>query len=197
MPLVQVPYGRLHAQCTQGAHAADAQQYALGNLTIKAGNPFIPTSVAAQMAALKITSLSIGTMNGDLPPFGSYDARTVNRYVVGASGKLDAFDQTWKWVTYMGSTACQTTAGKTATFLPSIASALQSTVDYQKTQGVDIQSFVDAAKNNELYPAPPMANGQELADTIQPEFEAFFTGEKGDSIFQTMQTQSQQILTKK
>jgi multiple sugar transport system substrate-binding protein len=42
-----------------------------------------------------------------------------------------------------------------------------------------------------------MANGQELADTIQPEFEAFFTGEKGDSIFQTMQTQSQQILTKK
>jgi ABC-type glycerol-3-phosphate transport system substrate-binding protein len=106
-------------------------------------------------------------------------------------------DQTWKWVTYMGSTACQTTAGKTATFLPSIASALQSTVDYQKTQGVDIQSFVDAAKNNELYPAPPMANGQELADTIQPEFEAFFTGEKGDSIFQTMQTQSQQILTKK
>ena len=34
-------------------------------------------------------------------------------------------------------------------------------------------------------------------EVVDIEFEAFFTGEKGDSIFQTMQTQSQQILTKK
>jgi ABC-type glycerol-3-phosphate transport system substrate-binding protein len=103
-------------------------------------------------------------------------------------------DQTWKWVTYMGSLECQTTAGQTATFLPSISKALQSTVDYQKTQGVDIQSFVDALNNKELYPAPPMNNGQELSDTIQPEFEAFFNGKKNDSIFPTMEKQTEQIL---
>lgn len=106
-------------------------------------------------------------------------------------------NQTWKWVEYMGSVECQTTAGKTATFLPSIAKALQSTVDAQKAEGVDISSFVEALKDNELYPVPPTANGQELGDTIGPMFEAFYNGEGGTSFLKTAQEKSKQILAKK
>jgi len=106
-------------------------------------------------------------------------------------------DQTWKWVTYMGSLSCQTTAGKTATFLPSIAKALQSTVDYQKTQGVDISSFVTELKDGTLYPTQPTANGQELVDTLQPMFEAYFNGTSPISFLKTAQQKSDEILAKK
>ncbi|MDN4614047.1 sugar ABC transporter substrate-binding protein [Leifsonia sp. F6_8S_P_1B] len=106
-------------------------------------------------------------------------------------------DQTWKWVSYMGTVECQTTAGKTATFLPSIAEALQSTVDAQKADGVDISSFVDALKKGELYPSPPVANGQELTDTLQPMFEGFFNGDGTTSFLKTAQEKSEEILAKK
>ncbi|HEY4267448.1 MAG TPA: sugar ABC transporter substrate-binding protein [Galbitalea sp.] len=169
---------------------SSADQMGAGNVAMAQDGTWNATSLT------KVPGLKVGiapTVKSADGTRGMISNSNANNIFAGSKH----IDQTWKWVTYMGSTACQTIAGKTATFLPSIASALQSTVDYQKTQGVDIQSFVDAAKNKELYPAPPMANGQELADTIQPEFEAFFTNEKGDSIFKTMQTQSQQILTKK
>jgi ABC-type glycerol-3-phosphate transport system substrate-binding protein len=106
-------------------------------------------------------------------------------------------EQTWKWISYKASAACQTTAGKTATFLPSITSALQSTVDYQKTQGVDISSFVTELKDGTLYPTQPTANGQELNDTIQPMFEAFFNGDSPISFLKTAQQKSDEILAKK
>jgi len=106
-------------------------------------------------------------------------------------------DQTWKWVSYMGSVGCQTTAGKTATFLPSIAKALQSTVDAQKAQGIDISSFVTDLKKNELYPVPPTANGQELDDTLKPMFEGFFNGESSTSFLKNAQDDSTGIMAKK
>ncbi|MGN8048963.1 ABC transporter substrate-binding protein [Curtobacterium sp. 22159] len=106
-------------------------------------------------------------------------------------------DQTWKWVSYMGSVECQTTAGKTATFLPSIAKALQSTVDAQKAQGIDISSFVTALENGELYPVPPTANGQELTDTLQPMFEGFYNGEGSSSFLKQAQEKSKEIIAKK
>ncbi|MFC5502671.1 ABC transporter substrate-binding protein [Lysinimonas soli] len=106
-------------------------------------------------------------------------------------------DETFKWVAYKSSEACQTVAGKTATFLPSIAKSLQSAVDYQKTQGVDISSFVNELKDGTLYPAQPTANGQELADTIQPMFEGFFNGESTTSFLKTAQQKSEEILAKK
>lgn len=103
-------------------------------------------------------------------------------------------DETWKWVTYMGSEECQTTAGKDGTFLPSIASALQASVDAQAEQGVDMSTFIDALENGELYPAPPTTNGQELTDTIQPLFEAYFTGERDDDVFAEMTAKTEEIL---
>ncbi|MFF2050505.1 ABC transporter substrate-binding protein [Leifsonia sp. NPDC058194] len=144
----------------------------------------------------KVPGLKVGiapTVEGPDGTRGMISNSNANNIFVGTKH----VDQTWKWVSYMGSVECQTIAGKTATFLPSISQALQSTVDAQKADGVDISSFIDALKKKELYPAPPIANGQEITDTLQPMFEGFFSGEGDASFLKTAQAKSKEILAKK
>ncbi len=75
--------------------------YQAGNgPTILSGNPFIPASVQTQMTALGVTSFQLGTMNLDRPIIGSRSTRQVNRNVIGASGKFDAFATPWSWNAY-------------------------------------------------------------------------------------------------
>ena len=52
------------------------------------------------MTALGVTQLSIGSYNYDLPDEGADDTRQVNRNVIGASGKFDAFGKDWTWDAY-------------------------------------------------------------------------------------------------
>ena len=68
--------------------------------TILSGNPFIPASVQRQMTALGVTSLAMGSMNGDLPSENLDNTRQVNRNVIGASGKFDAIGTDWTWNAY-------------------------------------------------------------------------------------------------
>lgn len=103
-------------------------------------------------------------------------------------------EETWKWVSYMGTVECQTIAGSDGYLLPSISAALQASVEAQAEKGVDMSSFLTALDEGNLYPAPPTVNGQELADTIQPLFEAYFTGERDEAVFDEMQTKTQEIL---
>jgi ABC-type glycerol-3-phosphate transport system substrate-binding protein len=105
-------------------------------------------------------------------------------------------DATWKWVSYMGSEACQSAAGVDGTFLPSIAASMKVAEEAQKAKGVDLSVFTKALENKELYAAPPTVNGQELADTLKPMFEAYFSGETNDSTFADMQKKSKEILAK-
>ena len=66
-----------------------------------ATNPFVPASTKAQAAALKLTQIEMGTMNGDLQPYSAGpNSRGVNRYVAGASGDFGLFDTTWNWDAY-------------------------------------------------------------------------------------------------
>ena len=67
---------------------------------IKADNAFIPASIRAQMTALGVTQFAMGSMHQDMGPFGSDNERNVNRSVVGANGKFDAFGRAWSWDAY-------------------------------------------------------------------------------------------------
>lgn len=90
--------------------AASSHAYTFGNCctdyfygnagVIKADNAFIPTEVRAQMTALKLTTITIGTINSDLPLFGTPNDHYVNRFVVGAHGKVDLFGDPWSWDVY-------------------------------------------------------------------------------------------------
>jgi outer membrane receptor protein involved in Fe transport len=82
------------------AYFADNLQYNEGNILIKGDNAFIPAPVAAQIAALKITSFTFGDENADIGQFSTNNARATNRYVAGASGRLELFERRWTWDAY-------------------------------------------------------------------------------------------------
>jgi multiple sugar transport system substrate-binding protein len=103
---------------------------------------------------------------------------------------------TWAWVTYMGSEACQSVAGADGTFLPSISAAMQSAAAAQAKTGLNLSVFTELLAKHEVYPAPPTVNGQEIVDTLQPEFQAYFSGSADISVFDKATSQSEQILTK-
>ncbi len=71
-----------------------------GGVNIEADNPFIPTAVAQRMTDLGLTSLELGTNNGDLPRGSGDNDRTITRLVLGATGSLDALNTHWTWDLY-------------------------------------------------------------------------------------------------
>ena len=77
-------------------------QFNIGNLTIKGDNAFLQKAISPQQAALltPTTTMSVGTFHPDLPPDIGETDRIIQRYVVGASGKLDALETTWSWDGY-------------------------------------------------------------------------------------------------
>jgi ABC-type glycerol-3-phosphate transport system substrate-binding protein len=105
-------------------------------------------------------------------------------------------DLAWKWVSYMGSQACQTMAGASGTFFPSIPASMTATAASMAKQGVDLSVFIGEQKNNELFTAPDYANGAAVQSALQPLFEAYWAHQRNDDVFKDMQTQSAQLLTK-
>ncbi len=68
-----------------------------GTIVIKADNPYIPASVAAQMTALKLTTFNMGSFLLDIPNLSSDFKRRTFSYALGAKGSADVADTTWKW----------------------------------------------------------------------------------------------------
>lgn len=106
-------------------------------------------------------------------------------------------DLTWKWVSYMGSEGCQSMAGASGTFFPSIPAAMDSSAAAMAKQGVDLSVFTKALKDGTLYGAPAYANGADLQQTLEPLFEAYFSGSRGDDVFPEMTQKAKDILNKK
>jgi multiple sugar transport system substrate-binding protein len=104
---------------------------------------------------------------------------------------------TWKWVSYMGSQECQTAAGASGTFFPSIPASMNASAKSLATQGVDLSAFTGMLNNKELYPAPVYGNGAAMQDAIQPLFEAYFAHQRNDDVFAEMQSKSQSVLAQK
>jgi multiple sugar transport system substrate-binding protein len=96
----------------------------------------------------------------------------------------------------MGSEACQSKASQTGTFFPSIPASMDASAKALATKGVDLSVFTDMMKNKVLYPSPVYGNGAALQDALEPLFQAYFAGQKGDSVFTEMQSKSKQLLAK-
>jgi iron complex outermembrane recepter protein len=84
----------------QSGESAYLQPLNNGNLVIQRDNAYLPDSVRAQMVALNLTTLRIGTSNAGLPVGGAANTREVYRYVIGANGDFDAFGSNWKYDVY-------------------------------------------------------------------------------------------------
>ncbi|MHB1205420.1 MAG: TonB-dependent receptor plug domain-containing protein [Rhodospirillaceae bacterium] len=99
-----------------------------GNLTLKSDNAFLPASVAAQAAALKITQFAFGTANADMGASPILrNRRQKLEESIGASGRFDAFETTWTWDAYLGSGVSRQASHNTRTvFLAAYNNALDA-----------------------------------------------------------------------
>jgi ABC-type glycerol-3-phosphate transport system substrate-binding protein len=106
-------------------------------------------------------------------------------------------DLAWKWVAYMGSQACQTMAGASGTFFPSISASMDASAKSMAAQGVDLSVFAQYQHDGSLYPSTVYGNGAAVQQAIQPLFDGYFGGQRGDDVFAQMQLKTQQILASK
>jgi multiple sugar transport system substrate-binding protein len=106
-------------------------------------------------------------------------------------------DLAWKWISYMGSEACQTAAGASGTFFPSIPASMNASAKVLATQGIDLSVFTQYQKDGSLYTAGAYTNGAAVQQALQPLFDQYFGGSRGDDVFAEMRTKSQQLLAAK
>lgn len=101
----------------------------------------------------------------------------------------------WKWVSYMGSAQCQTTAGeKNGSFFPSIPAAMDAMSKSLAKQGIDLSVFTQYQDQGSLYSATVYGHGSALQAAMQPMLDQFFGGSVGNGVFASMQQKSGPIL---
>ena len=69
----------------------------LGNINIKADNPYMNPAVAAQVTALKLTGFTMGSFLLDIPYITTDNYRLLWTYAGGLNGKVEAFGTNWNW----------------------------------------------------------------------------------------------------
>jgi ABC-type glycerol-3-phosphate transport system substrate-binding protein len=106
-------------------------------------------------------------------------------------------DLTWKWVSYQESQQCQTMAGKSGTFFPSIGASMDASAAALQKKGIDLSVFVSAQKNGDLYPVPAYGNGTAIQKTIQPLLQSFFAHDRTDDVFKQMTQETRKLLAQK
>jgi multiple sugar transport system substrate-binding protein len=165
---------------------------------LASGKVAMETSGSWEASTLtKIPNLKVGIAPTPLGPDGKTRSVMSNSNGNNIWSGTKNPDMAWKWVSYMGSEACQSKASTTGTFFPSIPASMDASAKALKTQGIDLSVFTDMLKNKTLYPAPDFRNGAALQAAVEPLFEAYFSGQKTDSVFAQMQSQSHTVLTQK
>ena len=167
----------------------DTEQLGSGKVALTSGGSWSATTFA------KLPDMKIGIAPTVLGPDDATRSMMSNsngnQLWAGSKNK----DNAWKWMAYMGTEECQTKAAlQSGSFFPSIPGAMDAFAADQASKGIDLSVFVEASKNEWIYPAAPYANGSEMGTTMQPLLEAFFTHERDDDVFPEMAEQSKAIL---
>ncbi|WP_197493237.1 TonB-dependent receptor plug domain-containing protein [Woeseia oceani] len=140
-----------------------------GCITIQDDNPFIPASVATEMAAQGITEFRLGTQHPDLGIIGTDGEHEVNRLVLGANGLFDAFGSNWSWdAYYTKGVSKHTEIADHAHYMPNVALALDAVRDPVTNEIVCRSTLTDPT--NGCAPYNPMGigvNTQAAVDFIE------------------------------
>jgi ABC-type glycerol-3-phosphate transport system substrate-binding protein len=169
---------------------ADTQQLGSGSVAMVVGG----TWEASTFASLPNIKVGVAPI-----PAGSAGKRAL---MTNSNGNniwtgTKHVEQTWKWVSYQESEACQTTAAEyNGSFFPSIAASMDALAKKQASKGTHFSVFSDYVKNGELFPCPVYNNGAALTNAMVPQFESYFTNKADEGIFPKMQEQSKTLLAK-
>jgi iron complex outermembrane recepter protein len=67
------------------------------SFTIQADNPFIPDAIRQEMANRGLSSFDLGSTMTDFPTLNAASVRSTTSFVIGGTGKFDAFGTRWSW----------------------------------------------------------------------------------------------------
>lgn len=81
-------------------HTQGFSQFRLGNNTIRVDNAFMPEDVRSRMVVLGLTTITMGTLNADMPLVTQDNERLMHSYALGADGSFDVFGNSWSWSLY-------------------------------------------------------------------------------------------------
>ncbi|HEY2674293.1 MAG TPA: sugar ABC transporter substrate-binding protein [Rugosimonospora sp.] len=166
---------------------SDVQQIGAGKVAMTVGGSWEAASFAS------IQGVTVGTAPVPQGPIGRRAVSNANGNVMWAGSKNK--DATWKWMSYQESAACQAKAAlSNASFFPSINSAMDQLVAEQKTKGVDLSVYVAMEKDGDLELQAPYRNGSDMQAKLVPLFQAYFGGEKDDSVWATAGKTSKDVI---
>ncbi|MBP2472008.1 multiple sugar transport system substrate-binding protein [Crossiella equi] len=170
---------------------SETDQLSSGKVAMNAGGSWAAATLA------KLPGVKIGLAPTVLGPDHKTRAALSNSNGNTIWAGTKKAEQAWKWVSYQGSVECQKIAGAGGSFFPSIPEAMDGTAKSMAAQGVDLSVFTDALRNGALYPSPVYGNGAALQQTVEPLFEAYFSGARTADVFPEMTQKAAELLAKK
>ena len=83
----------------------------------------------------------------------------------------------WKWVKFLGSSACQDIVGKSGVVFPARAEAVQAAIASHAAKGVDVTAFTDIATPESTFPFPITDYGSEVSTIFKGALEQVMRSE--------------------
>lgn len=88
-------------------------------------------------------------------------------------------DAAWKWVKFLGSTACQDIVAKAAVVFPAITSSSEKALQAHEAAGRDVKLFVDQANDKDgTFLLPVSDHADEINEIVGTSLEQVWLGEK-------------------
>lgn len=169
---------------------SEVEQLSSGKVAMLTGGSWTASTFA------KVPNLKVGIAPTVLGPDGKTRSVLSNSNGNNIWAGTSQPENTWKWVSYLGSEECQTMASKTGTFFPSIATSMDASAAALSGQGIDLSVFTDALRDGVLYPSVVYGNGAELQSVMEPLLEQYFSHQRDDDVFAEMESKSKDILAK-
>ncbi len=85
-------------------------------------------------------------------------------------------EESWKWVKYLGSPACQNTVAGYGVVFPAVTAAVEPAVKAHQKMGIDSAAFLDMAKQAETFMPPVANNGSRIEQIMKATIESVFLG---------------------
>jgi multiple sugar transport system substrate-binding protein len=112
------------------------------------------------------------------------------------SAKTKHPNESWKWVKFLGSAACQNIVGSKAVVFPAIPSATKKAVAAFKAKGVDVDAFYTHITNKTTFLFPIANKKSQINTIIGPVMDAIMSGTKDVSALNDANTKIKALFKK-
>jgi len=141
-----------------------------------------------------LDGVTIGVFPGPVGPSGQR-ASVFNGLADSISTSSKHQAEAWKWVQYLGSTACQDVIASTATVFPAIPSSTAKALDAFAAKGWPVDAFYSYIEDGRTFLPPITVNSAEVYDVVTPALEAIHLGQADASSLTAVNDQINEIIS--